>query len=161
MADQIPRIKSKRLRFQLKHPLLCFQALIVGLCVLALSICSVLSATCPPSVPSSAATITELSSFTGYTSTYTYGIAGGPVSNSLYYLYWLSSPSIPISNAAVRKVDASGSQTWMTSFAFWPLSKSLSVDAAEQSVYLASRNDPLIVLKLLTSDGSIVSQHQL
>ena len=111
MADQIPRIKSKRLRFQLKHPLLCFQALIVGLCVLALSICSVLSATCPPSVPSSAATITELStldlyfsdlefkfifsstlcSFTGYTSTYTYGIAGGPVSNSLYYLYWLQS----------------------------------------------------------------------
>ena len=59
MADQIPRIKSKRLKFQLKPPRLCFQALIVGLCVLALSICSVLAATCPSSVPSSEATIIE------------------------------------------------------------------------------------------------------
>ena len=65
------------------------------------------------------------------------------------------------SSGAVRKVDASGSLTWMTSFALNPLIKSLSVDAAEQSVYLASKESPLVMLKLSSSDGSVVSQHQL
>ena len=46
---------------------------------------------------------------------------------------FVSSTSI---NAAVRKVDVSGSQTWMAYFAFSPILKSLSVDAAEQSLYL-------------------------
>ena len=111
MADQIPIIKSKRMKFQMKPPLLYFQALIVGLCVLALSICSVQTASCPSSVSSSAGITTEqftfdlyfgklkskfifssiLCNFSGYTSTYTYGIAGGLVSNSLYYLYYLQS----------------------------------------------------------------------
>ena len=74
--------------------------------------------------------------------------------------YILSVSSTPSENVAVRKVDASGSQTWMASFAFFPIVKSLSVDAAEQSVYLASLTSPLVVLRLLTSDGSIASQHQ-
>ena len=111
MADQISIIKSKRLKFQLKPPLLCFQTLMAGLCVLALSICSVLAATCPSSVPPSMEIIAEqctldlyfsdlkfkfifnstLCNFTRYTYTYTYGITGGPVSNSLYYLYFLQS----------------------------------------------------------------------
>ena len=109
MADKIPIIKSKRLISQLKPPLLCFKTLIVGLCMLALSICSVLAATCPSSVPPSMEIIAEectldlyfsdykskfifnstLCNFTGYTYTQTYGIVGGPVSNSLYYLYYL------------------------------------------------------------------------
>ena len=84
-------------------------------------------------------------------------MAVGPVSNSLYYVYYLSSPT----SSVVRKVDASGSQIWMASFAFYQILKSLSVDAAEQSVYLASKESPLAVLKLAASDGSIVSQHQL
>ena len=158
MADQIPKIKFKRQVLQLKPPHLCLQALMVCLWVLATSICSVQTATCPPSVPSSAATTKEQSSFSGFTSTQTYEVTAGPVSNSLYYLYYLSSSS---SNAAVRKVDASGSQTWMASFALQPILKSLSVDAAEQSVYLASTTNPLVVLKLAASGGSIVSQHQL
>ena len=111
MADKIPIIKSKRLISQLKPSRFCFQTLIVGLCVLALSICSVLAATCPSSVPPSMEIIVEkctfdlyfndykfklifssiLCSFTGYASTQTYGIVGGPVSNSLYYLYYLQS----------------------------------------------------------------------
>ena len=59
MADQIPRIKSKRQVLRLKTPHLCLQTLMVSLLMLALSICSVQTATCPSSVPSSAATITE------------------------------------------------------------------------------------------------------
>ena len=109
MADKIPIIKSKRLISQLKPPLLCFQKLIVGVCVLTASICSVLAATCPSSVPPSMEIIAEqctldlysndfkskfifsstLCNFTGYGSTQTYGTVGGPVSNSLYYLYFI------------------------------------------------------------------------
>ena len=122
--------------------------------MLALSIYSVQTAACPPSVPSSAATITEQCSFSGKSSTKTYGAIRGSVSNSLYYLYWISA------DAAVRKVDASGSQTWIASFTFYPITKSLSVDAAEQSVYLASWTNTLMVLKLAASDGLIISQHQ-
>ena len=111
MADQIPKIKFKRQVLSLKPPHLCLQTLMVGLWVLAASICSVQAATCPSSVPSSAATTTEkctfdlhfgdlksdfilssiLRSFPGYTYTYTAGVAVGPVSNSLYYLYYLQS----------------------------------------------------------------------
>ena len=57
-------------------------------------------------------------------------------------------------------MDASGSQTWVASFSFDPNTKSLSVDAAEQSVYLACYGSPMVVLKLAASDGSIISQHQ-
>ena len=67
----------------------------------------------------------------------------------------------PYINAVVRKVDASGSQSWIASFAFDSIRKSLSVDVAEQSVYLAQYYDPMIVLKLSAENGSIVSQHQL
>ena len=111
MADKIPKIKFKRQILQLKSPRQCFQTLIVGLFMLAWSICSAQSATCPSSVPISAATITEqctfdlyfddfksssilssiLRNFSGYTTTQTSGIAVGPVSNSLYYLYSIQS----------------------------------------------------------------------
>ena len=159
MADQMQRIKSKRLVFQLKPPHFCFKTLAMGLCMLAAIICSVLAATCPALVPSSAATITEQSSFLTYTNPEAFGVVGSPVSNSLYYLYKIYFIS---SNAAIiRKVDASGSQTWITSFEFNSIWKSLSVDAAEQSVYLVSLINPLFVLRLAASDGSIVSQHQL
>ena len=93
MADQIPKIKSNRQVLQLKPPRIFLQTMMVGLFMLASSICSVQTATCPPSVPSSAATTTEQCSFSTYTYTYTGGVAVGPVSNSLYYLYLLSSPS--------------------------------------------------------------------
>ena len=67
----------------------------------------------------------------------------------------------PSYSTAVRKVDASGSQIWMASLSIRPTVKSLSVDASEQNVYYASLTTSLIVLKLATSDGSIISQHQL
>ena len=157
MADQIPRIKSKRLVLQLKPPHLCLQSLMVGLFMLAISIYCVQTATCPSSVPFSATTIIEQCSFSGFTAVRPYGVAVGPVSSSLYYLDQLSTPD----SAVVRKVDTSGSQTWMASFAFWPIVKSLSVDAAEQSVYLASNTNPIVVIKLAASDGTIATQHEL
>ena len=59
MVDQIPKTKSKPQVLQLKAPCLCLKTLMVGLCVLVLSICSVLTATCPASVPSSAIIVKE------------------------------------------------------------------------------------------------------
>ena len=61
MAYQIPRFKSKRLVSQLKLPRNCLQTLMVGLCIVALSICSVQTAICSASVSTSAATTTEQS----------------------------------------------------------------------------------------------------
>ena len=156
MADQIPKIKSERQVLQLKLPHLCFQALMLGLWILTANIFSVYAATCPPSVPSWEATTTEQYNFPAYTTAYTDKVVAGPMSNSLYYLYWVFEPQ----GVIVRKVNASGSQTWKVLFAFNPIIKSLSVDAAEQSVYFSSFSNPLVVLKLSSSAGSIVSQHQ-
>ena len=109
MANQIQKINSKRQVLQLKPPRIFLQTIMVGLFMLASSICSVQAATCPSSIPSSAATTTEqctfdlhfgdlnsdfrlssiLRSFTGYSFTQTRGEAVGPVSNSLYYLYYI------------------------------------------------------------------------
>ena len=58
MADQRSKMKSKKQVLQLKPPRLCF-VLIAGLCVLAASIYSVQTATCPSSVPPSAEKTTE------------------------------------------------------------------------------------------------------
>ena len=111
MVDQASRIKSKAQILQSKPPRLCLKTLMVGLCVFALSICSVLTATCPPSVPSSATITTEqctldlhfvnlkynfmfsstLCNFSGYSGTQAFRVAVGPVSNSLYYSYQLQS----------------------------------------------------------------------
>ena len=158
MANQISRGESKQSFLQSKTSHLCFRICIVGLLMLSLSISLVQTAICPSSVLFSSAIITDQCSFTGFSIAVTNGVVGGPVSNSLYYLHQLTSSS---DYAVVRKVDVSGSQTWIASFAFWPIQKSLSVDAAEQSVYLASWVNPLVVLILSSSDGSVVSQHQL
>ena len=158
MADQISKTKSKAQVLKMKLPRICLKALAVGLCVLVASICSVLTATCPPSVPSSAAIVKEQCSFSGYTSVEKYGIVGGPVSNSLYFLYRVSFPN---ENAVVRKVDSSGSLTWMVSIAFTLVMKSLTVEAAEQNLYIIHSANPMVVVRMAASDGSIVSQHQL
>ena len=63
MADQIQKTKSKAQVLQLKLPRLYLKTFMIGLCVLVASICSVLTATCPFSVPSSAATTTVQSTF--------------------------------------------------------------------------------------------------
>lgn len=156
MIDQKSRIKSKQQVLQFKSSWLWLQTLMVSLCVLSFSICSVLTATCPASVPSSAAITSEEFSYSGYTTSNQYGIVAGSVSNSLYYMHILYNPTF---NAAVRKMDVYNSLTWMASFAFEPQSSSLSIDAAEQSVYLASVTSTTVVLQLSASTGSIVSQY--
>ena len=153
MADQIQKTKSKTQVLEFKPPRLNLKTFMIGLCVLVASICSVITATCP----STASTTTDQCNFTGSPSTYAFGYTIGPVSNNIYYFLHLS----PQYKTAIRKVDESGSLTWMASFAFRQIWKSRSVDAAEQSVYIAVFVNILVVLRLATSNGSIVSQHQL
>ena len=62
------------------------------------------------------------------------------------------------SQVVVRKEDTSGSQLWMASFAFRPVIKSLSIDALEQTVYFAQRIAPVVVMRLSSSTGAVVSQ---
>ena len=119
------------------------------LCILIRTVTS-----CPSSVPTSAGITTEQASFTGSSNILIRGVAAGKVSNSLYYLYDLSSTS----NVVVRKEDTSGSQLWMASFAFRPVIKSLSIDAQEQIVYFAQRIVPVVVMRLSSSTGAVVSQ---
>ena len=66
MADQIPKIKSKRQVLQMKPRCLFLEALLIGLSVLSENIYSVQTVTCPPSVPISAATTTEQCTFDLY-----------------------------------------------------------------------------------------------
>ena len=54
-----------------------------------------------------------------------------------------------------------GTLNWIAAFLFYPNVKSLSIDAAEQNVYLTSYTTPLTVLRLSSNDGSIVSQQSL
>ena len=152
-------MKSKQQVLQLKPPSLCLQTLMVGLCVLALSIYSVQTATCPASVSNSLATIIEQYTFTRCTYVVLTGVVASPVSNNMYYMYRLHISASQYT--AVRREDAFGSQTWVISFAFSLVYKSLAVDAAEQSVYLSANLYPMVVLKLAASTGAIVSQHKL
>ena len=158
MVSQILKTLSKSQVLQLKTPRLCLKPLMVGLCVLSASIWLVLTTTCPSSVPSSAGKIADQCSYTGYTDIRTFGVARGPVSNSLFYLDQILSPTAAW---VLRKVDASDSQAWITSFAFNIVMKSLSVDAAEQTVYFVGWISPTTVLRLDANDGSILNQHQL
>ena len=158
MAEQISRIKFEKQNFNFKTFLLCQKTLIVGLIVIAASISQVRTTTCPNSVSPSVATTARQCSFTGFSSSRTYRIVEGPVSSSLYYSYLLNEDNKVI----VRKEDASGSQSWMSSFLFMTIMKSLAVDIAEQNVYLVAHlTNILIMLRLSASDGSIISQHSL
>ena len=155
MEKQVSRIRSKRSVFQLKISPLLFWSLIVGLCFLNTNISLVQTATCPSSMSSSAVKITEQYSFTGYTYSYSYGVIGGPVSNNLYYMYFVIFPD----NTIIRKVNASDSQSWQTSIPLKTSAKSLSVDDAEKSLYFSSTDNPVTVIRLSASDGSVISQH--
>ena len=108
--------------------------------------------TCPSSSSASNAITTEQCSFSGFTNTYTYKVALGPVSASLYYLYYISTPN----RWVIRKVKPDGSLAWMAALLFNPLIKSLSVDALEQYVYAARFSSPLDVVRFGADTGAIV-----
>ena len=160
MEEQVPRIKLKHLSIHMKYFSLNLKSFIISLCMLTTSISLVQASTCSGSVSNSTLTTTERCSFIGpyYPSTIVLSLAEGPVSKYLYYLYYVYTST---DNTIIRKVDASGSVSWMASFDFNPSEKSLAVDATEQYVYVESWTSPLVVLRLSSSNGLAVSQHKL
>ena len=53
------------------------------------------------------------------------------------------------------------SLAWMTALPFYPAMKSLSVDKSEQNVYLSAAEDPISVVKLNATSGSVNSVQKL
>ena len=76
-------------------------------------------------------------------------------SELLIFKYLISS-----SKTAIRKTDANGALIWMAGLTGAPMYKSLSVDAAEQSVYLWMQTFPQITtISLSATTGSINSAY--
>ena len=127
---------------------------IVWIMICWIPLCSWL--TCSYSIPNSNVIFTNQARFLGYTNTYTHNIISGPISNSLYYLFYVSTPN----NAAIRKLNPDETLDWMVVLAFLPLLKSLSVDPGELYFYVGAVNNPLDVVRMQTSSGGIVSSQR-
>ena len=75
---------------------------------------------------------TQEINFSGSTDVEIQFIVPGLISNSLYYLYFIS----PQDNTVVRKENSDETVAWMTAVSFKPIRCSLSVDSLEQKVYI-------------------------
>ena len=158
MDYQLPRIWFNNSSALTKCSPLSFKSFITGLWILVTSIQLAQTATCSSSAPNSAAITTDQYSFDRYSQVRTYKVVAGPVSNSLYYISRIYSST---NDTEIRKMNESGSLIWKTSYSFYPIVKSLSIDPGEQSVYLASNASSLVVLWLSANNGSLVSQQSL
>ena len=112
--------------------------------------------TCPSFTSNSYTITSEECSFTGSSTTSAYKVVFGPVSHSLYYLYYLGTPN----SWAIRKINQDGSLAWMAALSFNPIIKSLIFDSSEQYVYVASFTNPVDVVRLSSSTGSIIDQRR-
>ena len=108
--------------------------------------------TCPSSSSTSNTITSEQCSFSTYIFTETYNVVLGPVSASMYYLYYIRNPT----NWVIRKANSDGSSAWMAALSFYPTVKSLTVDTSEQYVYVAKYSNPLDVVRLGADTGAIV-----
>ena len=97
-------------------------------------------------------------SFSGYGFSQIDAALSGPISNSLYLMYYITTPQ----RIVVRKINPDDSVAWMT--AIGPLGPSLDgfrFDSNESKVYFSSYTNPLNVWRLQTSDGSIIDVQRL
>ena len=163
MLGKIKWQKSNRHVAKAKLSPHSFKAFIISLFLLVASIQFAEPYTCPSSIPTSMNIIKETGTFENYESVILYGLVGGQISKSIYYIYHLSSLSNPNNNSAVRKVDVSGVESWASGVQFELNVKSLSVDANEQRVIFAvdGTSNYVVVVCLKTSDGQIDSQMEL
>ena len=125
--------------------------------MLCSSVCT--ASTCPSSIPKTTATTIDYYSRRPDNLIVTFKAILSPVSDSLYYYTEVLGLSFPYRNV-LMKFNLSGTKLWLNSFEIYPSRNSLSIDTKEQSVYLASKNNPVIVLRLDSSNGAIVSQHK-
>ena len=81
------------------------------------------------------------------------------IAYQIYFFYKILAKIVsggPSQNAIVR-INPDDSQAWSSSFSFQPVIKGLAVDASEQNVYVSQQNNPLNVLWMYATNGSIAS----
>ena len=123
--------------------------------IMCLSVC--FASTCPSSISNSTAITREQFTVSEYIPS-ALGIVVSSVSNSFYILNWLHAPGNH--TAIVRKLDASGSQIWITAFGDFYYQGRLSVDPTEQYVYLATYDNYLLITRYSASNGAIMGHHR-
>ena len=106
------------------------------------------SAICQAPIPSPITSWED--TFGSYTDIKTYAVASGPVSNNLYYMFILTSPS---SATVVRKTNSDGSTAWTAAISFQPLIKSLAINPVETYAYFGMNTNPLKVWKINSNTG--------
>ena len=97
--------------------------------------------------------------FSGFSTSQTVNAAYGLVSNSLYYIYWIQSPSY--SYSTIRKAGQNNSSIWTTALPFYPILSSLIVDTNEQHLYIGAYKTQLNVIRLTTGTGGITDVQSL
>ena len=97
-------------------------------------------------------------SFEGYCPMYTERIKAGKVSDSLYTLNSLMSPT---NHFIIRKMDLNEILIWMSSFTVRPSVRMYDVDSIESKVILGIYKQPLYVLALNATTGDFISAQTL
>ena len=110
------------------------------------------AATCSASV-SSAAITSNQHSYTGATTVYAFQAVAGPVSKCMYFV---NSAEGTKRDGIVRKYNTDDTLSWMAALLIHVSIRGVVIDSSEQNVYIATNNNPFIVIRLRTSDGVIV-----
>ena len=111
--------------------------------------------TCSSSVSNIYSLTTNTGSFNGISSSQIYQVVEGPVSLNLYFSYYFSSDTV------IRRIGTDGTLKWMAAIIFGSYGKRMVVDSTEQNLYVWDVGSPLHVVKLQTSDGTIVDARTL
>ena len=129
-------------------------------CILILILCSsvIINASWPSTASSSTATNYVSNIFSGYTSCQGSMAVMGPVSMNSYLFSQISSGS---ATAAVLRLDLSNNPVWKFGFNMITYQKNLRIDPNEQNLYIMTGGATIDVVRLSTSDGSIVGQYAL
>ena len=144
-----------RILIQAKSKKFLYALIIISLWLFVVPVLS--SATCSGSTSSSYTMTSLQSSFSGYTSEHIYEVVQGLVSNSFYFMSYLSPPG----HTAVRKVNPDKSLAWIASVSNVCMKRTFTVDNVESYLYFALASSSLIVIRLLSSTGSISDQREL
>ena len=129
-------------------------------CLLVLMICSsaFVGASCPSSASQSTAASFISYGFSGYPYCLGYSMVVGPISKNLYISTYLYSDN---SYSAIAKFDSSNNPIWQYGFPFNAQIRGLKIDSNEQNAYIFVGGGLCDVIRLSTSDGSIVGQYSL
>ena len=129
-------------------------------CLLILMICSsaFVDASCSSSISPLTATNFISYGYSGYSYCYGLSIVIGPISKDLYISSYLYSDT---SYIAIAKLDLSNNPIWQYGFQFSTLVRDLKIDSNEQNAYIRVGDRSYDVIRLSTSDGSIVDQYSL